>query len=102
MDIKQTKLNKGNSSISTTSLVNSLVNQNSNKIHNAKPKRRNQLKINSNISENKIHVFKPNQQKINSPTFKNIKIDKKVNDKNDPININLNNNNLNDNSKKKI
>ena len=102
MDIKQTKLNKGNSSISTTSLVNSLVNQNSNKIHNAKPKRRNQLKINSNISENKIHVFKPNQQKISSPSFKNIKIDKKDNGKNDPlVNVNLNNNILNDNSKKK-
>ena len=82
MDIKQTKLNKGNSSISTTSLINSLINQNSNKLNEAKPKRRNQLKINSNISENKIHVFKPSQQKISSPSFKNIKIDKKINDKN--------------------
>ena len=101
MDIKQTKLNKGNSSISTTNLVNSLVNQNSNKLNDVKPKRRNQLKINSNISENKIYAFKPNQQKINSPSFKNINNDKKVNDKNDPLNENLNNNNLNENSKKK-
>ena len=98
MEIKQTRLNKGNSSISTTSLVNSLINQNSNKLNDVKPKRRNQLKINSNISENKIHVFKPNQQKVSSPSFKNIKIDKKINE---PVNSNLNNNNLNDNSKKK-
>ena len=49
MDIKQTKLNKGNSSISTTSLVNSLVNQISNKLNDVKPKRRNQIKINSII-----------------------------------------------------
>jgi len=102
MDIKQIKLNKGNSSISTTSLINNIVYQNSNKLSDVKPKRRNQLKINSNISENKIHVFKPNQQKISSPSFKNIKYDKKVNDKNDLVNENLNyNNNLNDNSKKK-
>ena len=101
MDIKQTKLNKGNSSISTTSLINSLINQNSNKLNEAKPKRRNQLKINSNISENKIHVFKPSQQKISSPSFKNIKIDKKINDKNELVNVNLNNNNLNDNNSKK-
>ena len=102
MDTKQTKLNKGNSSISTASLLNNLGNHNSNKINDIKLKRRNQLKINSNISENKIHVFKPNQQKISSPSFKNIKIDKKVNGKNDLANGNLiNNNNPNDNSKKK-